>query len=146
VIQIVIILCKVTILSRIFMILFTMSYRFFHLLNILQLHLIIFMLLYFIVRISCFERVTTVLMFVLRTSWLQAKYNDLSMVYLPWILLMCGITNEKKTLLIMYWYFMASLHSILQIQFNTTIIQNRGITCFGNYYRMCAMKFSTLRA
>jgi len=83
VIQIVIILCKVTILSRIFMILFTMSYRFFHLLNILQLHLIIFMLLYFIVRISCFERVTTVLMFVLRTSWLQAKYNDLSMVYLP---------------------------------------------------------------
>jgi len=67
VIQILIILCKVTILSRIFKILFTMTYRFFHLLNILQLRLIIFMLLYFIIRMSCFEMVTTFLMFVLRT-------------------------------------------------------------------------------
>jgi len=55
------------ILSRIFMISFTMTYTVFHLLNILQLHLITFMLLYFIVRKSCFGMVTTFLMFVLRT-------------------------------------------------------------------------------
>lgn len=88
------------ILSRIFMDLFIMNYSF-SFTEHPSVTLIIFMFLYFTMRISYFGMVTTFLMFVLRTSMLHAKYNDLSPVYLPLILSMCGIMNEKKTLLIM---------------------------------------------